>query len=188
GLGVVSRAQLRSQWRTVYMTITVLAAVITPDWSPITMLLVAAAMVGLYELSLVLARWAFPGRELAPVTREEHAREGGSACVRHARGGAAPILPTRYHGEGSCQIRLRTAFCGHRVSEGFQDNDALGRDGSGARSRRCRGGCVAGRNGALSRFARRGDDSSNARRRLRGPHHPGREPVRGGRWAVPAAR
>jgi len=73
GLGVVSRAQLRSQWRTVYMTITVLAAVITPDWSPITMLLVAAAMVGLYELSLVLARWAFPGRELAPVTSEEHA-------------------------------------------------------------------------------------------------------------------
>ena len=73
GLRLISRAQLRRQWRAVYMTITVLAAVITPDWSPITMLLVAAAMAGLYELSLVLARWVFPGRELAPVAGEEHA-------------------------------------------------------------------------------------------------------------------
>ena len=73
GLRLTSRAQLRRQWRTVYMTITVLAAVVTPDWSPITMLLVAAAMAGLYELSLVLARWVFPGRELAPVAGEEHA-------------------------------------------------------------------------------------------------------------------
>src|SRR2546425_12482841 len=73
GLRLISRSQLRRQWRAVYMTITVLAAVITPDWSPITMLLVAAAMAGLYELSLVLARWVFPGRELAPVAGEEHA-------------------------------------------------------------------------------------------------------------------
>src|SRR5207245_9875752 len=61
GLGIVSRAQLRSQWRTVYMTITVLAAVITPDWSPITMLRVAAAMGVRCELSPVLAPWACPG-------------------------------------------------------------------------------------------------------------------------------
>lgn len=44
------------------MVITVLAAVITPDWSPVTMLVVAAAMAGLYELSLLLARVIFPGR------------------------------------------------------------------------------------------------------------------------------
>lgn len=60
GLGILSRSALRSEWRTVYAIITVLAAVITPDWSPITMLLVAAAMVGLYELSLVLASLVFP--------------------------------------------------------------------------------------------------------------------------------
>ncbi len=60
GLGLISYSQLRKQWRVAYMTIAVLAAVITPDWSPITMLLVAAAMAGLYELSLVLARWVFP--------------------------------------------------------------------------------------------------------------------------------
>ncbi|HEU4678483.1 MAG TPA: twin-arginine translocase subunit TatC [Terrimicrobiaceae bacterium] len=62
GLGVLSRSRLRREWRTVYMVITVLAAVITPDWSPVTMLLVAAAMVGLYELSLLLARVIFPNR------------------------------------------------------------------------------------------------------------------------------
>jgi sec-independent protein translocase protein TatC len=62
GLGVVSRAGLRAQWRYVYAGITILAALITPDWSPVTMLLVNAAMVALYELSLLLARWAFPGR------------------------------------------------------------------------------------------------------------------------------
>lgn len=62
GLGVLSRRRLRQEWRVVYMVITVLAAVITPDWSPVTMLLVAAAMVGLYELSLLLARVVFPGR------------------------------------------------------------------------------------------------------------------------------
>jgi len=42
--------------------ITVLAAVITPDWSPVTMLLVGGAMAGLYELSLLLARVLLPGR------------------------------------------------------------------------------------------------------------------------------
>src|SRR5439155_1606391 len=48
-------------------------ALAVPCWLRAEMLLVAAAMVGLDEPSLVLARWAFPGRELAPVTSEEHA-------------------------------------------------------------------------------------------------------------------
>ncbi len=69
GLGVLSYARLRQQWRAVYMTITVLAAVITPDWSPITMMLVAAAMAGLYEFSLLLARWVFPERQMAPTAQ-----------------------------------------------------------------------------------------------------------------------
>lgn len=69
GLGVLSYTRLRQQWRAVYMTITVLAAVITPDWSPITMMLVAAAMAGLYEFSLLLARWVFPERRIAPIAQ-----------------------------------------------------------------------------------------------------------------------
>ncbi len=62
GLGIISSVRLRREWRTVYITIAGLAAIITPDWSPITMLLVAAAMIGLYELSLVLVRVVLPGR------------------------------------------------------------------------------------------------------------------------------
>lgn len=73
GLGFISRAQLRRQWRTVYLTIAVLATVITPDWSPITMGLVAGAMIGLYELSLLLARLVFPARDAASVGLEDHA-------------------------------------------------------------------------------------------------------------------
>jgi sec-independent protein translocase protein TatC len=62
GMGVLSSARMRREWRTVYAVITVLAAVITPDWSPVTMLLVGGAMAGLYELSLLLARIILPGR------------------------------------------------------------------------------------------------------------------------------
>ncbi len=62
GMGVLSSARLRQEWRAVYAVITVLAAVITPDWSPVTMMLVGGAMVGLYELSLLLARIIMPGR------------------------------------------------------------------------------------------------------------------------------
>src|SRR2546428_7906044 len=40
GLRVVSYAKLRQQWRTVYLVIVVLATMVTPDWSPITMGLV----------------------------------------------------------------------------------------------------------------------------------------------------
>ena len=62
GMGVLSSARLRQEWRAVYAVITVVAAVITPDWSPVTMVLVGGAMVGLYELSLLLARTIMPGR------------------------------------------------------------------------------------------------------------------------------
>src|SRR5256712_4747691 len=63
GLRLTSRAQLRRQWRTVYMTITVLAAVVTPDWGPVSMLLGAAGSARLFELSLALAPWGLLGPE-----------------------------------------------------------------------------------------------------------------------------
>lgn len=62
GMGVLSSATLRREWRYVYAAITILAAVITPDWSPVSMLLVAGAMVALYELSLLMVRAILPGR------------------------------------------------------------------------------------------------------------------------------
>lgn len=54
--GVVPYDKLRQNWRIVYVTTFVLAAAITPDWSPVSMLALAFSMIGLYEISLVLVR------------------------------------------------------------------------------------------------------------------------------------
>ncbi len=53
---VIPYKKLRESWRVVYVVLMVLCAVITPDASPVTMLLLFAAMVVLYELSLLAAR------------------------------------------------------------------------------------------------------------------------------------
>ncbi len=53
---VVPYKKLRESWRMVYIVLMVLCAVITPDASPITMLLLFAALIALYELSLLAAR------------------------------------------------------------------------------------------------------------------------------------
>lgn len=53
---VVPYQKLRSNWRVAYVVIMVVAAVATPDWSPVTMGALFAALVGLYEASMILAR------------------------------------------------------------------------------------------------------------------------------------
>lgn len=53
---VVPYKKLRDSWRVVYIVLMVICAVVTPDASPVTMLLMFAAMIALYELSLFLAR------------------------------------------------------------------------------------------------------------------------------------
>lgn len=59
---VVPYKKLRSSWRTVYVALMVLSAMVTPDASPVTMLLMFAALVGLYELSLLVARLVLGSR------------------------------------------------------------------------------------------------------------------------------
>jgi sec-independent protein translocase protein TatC len=54
--GVVPYATLRQNWRVVYVTTFVLAAAITPDWSPVSMISLAMAMIVLYEISLAVVR------------------------------------------------------------------------------------------------------------------------------------
>ena len=56
-INVLTVKQLRRQWRVVYIVILVLCAIITPDWSPVTMGVLAAPMILLYELALLLARF-----------------------------------------------------------------------------------------------------------------------------------
>ena len=53
---VVPYSKLRGLWREVYIGLLVLSAFITPDASPVTMFLLFAAMIGLYELSMLAAR------------------------------------------------------------------------------------------------------------------------------------
>ncbi len=53
---IVPYKKLRGSWRTVYVVLLVVCAMVTPDASPVTMLLMFAALVVLYEISLLLAR------------------------------------------------------------------------------------------------------------------------------------
>lgn len=64
-LGVISPEQLRKQWRFAYIIILLFAAIITPDWNPVTMLMVAVPMVLLYEMSILLAKFTTRKREAA---------------------------------------------------------------------------------------------------------------------------
>ena len=53
---IIPYAKLRNSWRVVYIVLMLIAAMVTPDASPVTMLLMFAAMVLLYEASLLIAR------------------------------------------------------------------------------------------------------------------------------------
>lgn len=59
---VVPYEKLRARWREVYVGLLIFSAVVTPDASPVTMGLMFAAMIGLYELSLLVARVALKRR------------------------------------------------------------------------------------------------------------------------------
>lgn len=56
-LNIVSRQTLRENWRIAYVTILVIAAVATPDWSIPPMLIMGGSMVLLFEMTLFLARF-----------------------------------------------------------------------------------------------------------------------------------
>lgn len=53
---IIPYKKLRASWRVVYVALLIFSAMVTPDASPVTMMLMFAAMVVLYELSLVAAR------------------------------------------------------------------------------------------------------------------------------------
>ena len=78
---VIPYRKLRNSWRVVYVVLMVVSAMATPDASPITMLLMFAAMVALYEGSLLIARVVLRSRikkqnaELDAQEAEETAQE-----------------------------------------------------------------------------------------------------------------
>lgn len=59
---IVPYKKLRGAWRTIYVALMVISAMITPDASPVTMLLMFAAMVALYELSMFVSRMVLRNR------------------------------------------------------------------------------------------------------------------------------
>lgn len=76
-LHVVPYRSFRANWRYVYVILLVLCAVVTPDASPITMILMYAVMLLLYEVSLAVARRVVmlrDGKEALYWTREEYAQ------------------------------------------------------------------------------------------------------------------
>lgn len=71
---VVPYKKLRGAWRSVYVGLMVISAMVTPDASPVTMLLMFAAMVALYECSLLISRIVLGNRikkQNAQLAKEE---------------------------------------------------------------------------------------------------------------------
>jgi sec-independent protein translocase protein TatC len=62
GLGLIPYKKLRENWRYVYTGLAVVAAVATPDWSPVTMGALGLSLLALYEGSLMFARIVFSKR------------------------------------------------------------------------------------------------------------------------------
>jgi len=76
-LGVLTPEQLQKQWRYALIIILLVASVITPDWSPITMALVAIPMLILYLLCIILGRITIARRR----RREKLAAEAEEAAA-----------------------------------------------------------------------------------------------------------
>lgn len=53
---IVPYNTFRKNWRIIYIVLMIVCAAITPDGSPVSMMLLYAALLGLYELSLAIAR------------------------------------------------------------------------------------------------------------------------------------
>lgn len=82
---VIPYKKLRSSWRVVYIVLLTFSAVVTPDASPVTMGLMFAAMVFLYELSLLAARIGLKKRiksQVEKAAQEEKERQEAKEELR----------------------------------------------------------------------------------------------------------
>ena len=74
-LHLVPYRTFRQQWRIVYVAFMVLSAVVTPDASPVTMVLMFAVLIALYEVALAVSRYviiARDGKEALKWGREDY--------------------------------------------------------------------------------------------------------------------
>jgi sec-independent protein translocase protein TatC len=63
-LGIVTPRRLQQEWRTAVLIILVVSAAVTPDWSPVTMFMLATPMLVLYE-GAILVSMVIVGRRRA---------------------------------------------------------------------------------------------------------------------------
>ena len=68
---IVPYKTMRANWRYVYIGLMVLSAVVTPDASPVTMVILFAALLALYEVALFVARIALARK----IKRQKEAEE-----------------------------------------------------------------------------------------------------------------
>lgn len=71
---IISYKKMRASWRYIYVALLVLSAVVTPDASPVTMGILFAALLALYEVSLLAARIVL-SRKIKRRAAEEAAEE-----------------------------------------------------------------------------------------------------------------
>ncbi len=88
--GIVPYKKLRGSWRIVYIVLLVVSAVVTPDASPVTMILMFAALVVLYEGSLLVSRIVLRSR--IKQQNETLAAEEASEDEADQQGGNAEYL------------------------------------------------------------------------------------------------
>ncbi len=72
---IVPYSVMRMQWRYIYVGMMALSAVVTPDASPVTMIVMFASLIGLYEIALLVARFVITSREgkqALKYTREDY--------------------------------------------------------------------------------------------------------------------
>lgn len=75
-LHIVPYATFRKQWRYIYVGLLAACGVITPDGSPVTMLIMFAMLIALYEIALAVARVVITrrdGKEALKWNREQYA-------------------------------------------------------------------------------------------------------------------
>lgn len=75
-LHVVPYSTFRGQWRYIYVGFMILSGVVTPDASPVTMVIMFASLIALYEIALAISRYvliARDGKASLKWTREEYA-------------------------------------------------------------------------------------------------------------------
>lgn len=93
---VVPYKVFRRNWRTIYVILMVICAMITPDANPITMILMFAAMAGLYELSLFISRVVLSNKIKAQndkLEAEEKAAEAGITLKEALQGKEGTVAP-----------------------------------------------------------------------------------------------